>query len=474
MPGILDVMDLPIRSPWLHQLDRKRPVTPLARDIDTDVAIIGGGIAGITTAYFLLRDTPNRVVLLEADRVAHGATGHNAGQLVAEFERSFGSIVNEFGLEMTKAGYRAVDSAWDLLEGIIRDEQLTVPLWRLTGYGALSDRAQIMDYLADLALRIKAGITRGCLLIAAERKTDLNIPAEYEALSEWIPHGDLLKLCEAKDDRYIALWADTERGCMNSALFCDQLAQAMLKRWPDRFAMHEQTPARMITLHQGTAEIATASKCRVSARRIVLCTNGFEGFRIVDDKKIDVDTKFHRNVSGTIGYMAAFLEPHDRPPMANWYQDRPGNDPTEPYFYMTRRPYDMGPNGQHNLLGVGGPEVHLPEEVAYDRSHPFDESVHTEIDTWMRRTYAHYGPARTEDAFFWHGLMGYTPNGLRIIGSEPCNHVLLYNIGCNGIGLLHSIYGGYKIARITLGIPQEPSIFDPRDATCPVPGPTGT
>lgn len=38
-------------SPWLHQLNHARIHTKLTEDITTDVAIVGAGIAGISTAF---------------------------------------------------------------------------------------------------------------------------------------------------------------------------------------------------------------------------------------------------------------------------------------------------------------------------------------------------------------------------------------------------------------------------------------
>jgi glycine/D-amino acid oxidase-like deaminating enzyme len=63
--------------------------------------------------------------------------------------------------------------------------------------------------------------------------------------------------------------------------------------------------------------------------------------------------------------------------------------------------------------------------------------------------------------FQWQGLMGYTPNNIRRIGFEPRNSALLYNLGCNGVGMLPSVYGGKRIAQLLSGIHLPPSIFDP-------------
>src|SRR5436190_12094684 len=89
--------DQPNRSPWIAQLANDEPPRPLVSDATTDVLVVGAGIAGIATAFFVLRATTARVLLVERDRVARGATGRNAGQLTTYFERPLSDIADEFG-----------------------------------------------------------------------------------------------------------------------------------------------------------------------------------------------------------------------------------------------------------------------------------------------------------------------------------------------------------------------------------------
>ena len=104
----------------------------------------------------------------------------------------------------------------------------------------------------------------------------------------------------------------------------------------------------------------------------------------------------------------------------------------------------------------------------YSKDHSYPEEAKTAIRAFVRKTYRH--TARTFSySHLWHGLMGYTPNGIRCIGTEPCNEVLLYNLGCNGVGILPSFYGGFRISQILQGEVLGPSIFDPADRRCVLP-----
>ena len=97
-----------------------------------------------------------------------------------------------------------------------------------------------------------------------------------------------------------------------------------------------------------------------------------------------------------------------------------------------------------------------------ERDAPVESGAVRQIDVFLRRLLGTDPGAPIDFRFAWHGLMGYTRDGARLIGAEPRNPVLLYNLGCNGVGLLPSIAGGARIARILAGEDLPASAFDPR------------
>lgn len=459
---------IPNTSPWLAQLNRVRPVVPLDKDVAAEVAIVGGGIAGAVTAYFTLRDTTNSVVLLEADRVAHGATGHNAGQVTSYFERPFESIVKEFGLELATEGQRGIESAWGLLDEIIAEAGLRSPLYRFTGYAGCSTLEQLVEHLEENKDRVEGGLAPEAILVAKESGWEEALPLIYKDLYSVVPQDDLLGLLETEDRKYAAC-VMSQKGCMNSALFTEELVNYMLSAHPGRFSLYEESPVKKVALSEDRA-LLTVREHTVEARRVVLCTNGFEQFSIENASGSDIDTKFHHLVQGLVGYMAGYLESMNASPTAISYFTPEETDTRNPtggsYFYLTRRPHGEDEGEAKNLVCIGGPEQILPSVAVYSRADTCREDIRGDLDEFLRSTYHHYPDPGTDFSFCWHGLMGYTPGGLRRIGIEPCNPVLLYNLGCNGVGILPSIFGGKRIARILSGETVERSIFDPVDQRC--------
>ncbi len=232
----------------------------------------------------------------------------------------------------------------------------------------------------------------------------------------------------------------------------------MQKTYPDRFALYEHAPVHKIILNE-TAALLDVETYSLEASRVVLCTNGFENLHIINKNGLEVDARYHHLVRGRVAYMSAYLEPLDKPPVATSYETP--DEPTEnlPYYYLTRRPYEFEPGEEHNLVSIGGPEEPFEEDV-YSRELEYPEHAMEIIDTFVRTIYepGHHGHVEYE--FTWHGLMGYTANGVRMVGPEPQNAVLLYNLGCNGVGILPSVMGGRKIARHLAGESVKKSIFD--------------
>lgn len=462
---------VPNHSPWIAQLNRTRPAKPLDRDLTTDVVIVGGGIAGVTTAFFTLRTTDKRVVLLEADKIAHGATGHNAGQVTTYFERPLSELVAEFGLELAVDGQRSIENGWGLLDQIITEARLTTPLHRFTGYAGLSTLAQVTQHLQDNACRVQGGLHAEAILIAEEWEGRHHLPEEYRALYALAPHHEILTKLETGNERYIALLG-YQKGCTNSALLTEELLGYLASTYPDRFSYYEKSPVRTLTLDDAHATLEVTDYT-VTCERVVLCTNGFENLSINNTTGADIDTSFHHLVTGRIGYMSGYREADHAPATAISYFGDEGPTPDDPtgesYFYLTRRPHDPGDGKAFSLVCTGGPDSLLPEGAPYSRKETCDERRRDTIDTFLKENYERHPPTNVRYEFCWHGLMGYTPNGVRRVGSEPCNSVLLYNLGCNGVGILPSIYGSERIARILAGESLAPSIFDPADQRCLLP-----
>jgi len=445
-------------------MNRSRVAHMLSADMHTDIAVVGGGIAGVSTAYFILKNTTNSVVLVEADKVAHGATGHNAGQITSYFEKPLVELVDEFGLQMAGDGQRSVESAWSLLLEIARDIGVEDSISDFTGYAGFATVEQVIHYLRDGYLRIQMGLESEPIIIALEASIPETDLVEFYGLYTVVPQAEILKVLQTGNTQYIGA-VSSRKGCMNSALFCEELASYLVLQYPGRFALVEHTPVSTISLEDSCAILRT-SEYTITTGRVVLCTNGFENINITNKSGLDIDGRYHDSVYGIVGYMAGYIDSQDRVPTAISYMTCKPLRSEDPYYYLTRRPFINNGQNSGSLVCVGGPENILQDRNEYMRRDEYPSHAQKEIDNFIRKNYVNAPTVPIHYTFRWHGLMGFTKNKVRMIGADPCNSILLYNLGCNGVGILPSIYGGWKIADTLLGSKQEPSIFDIRDGRC--------
>jgi glycine/D-amino acid oxidase-like deaminating enzyme len=211
--------------------------------------------------------------------------------------------------------------------------------------------------------------------------------------------------------------------------------------------------------------VAETAQGPLNAEYAVLCTNGFEKIVLRNEDGNDIDTSFHHTVRGSVGYMAGYWqEPADTPTAISYLTPEPVETSAyaaEPYVYMTRRPADG--SDERSLLCIGGPEALFDDTNDYAIDHSYPAEAKKKIKDFAQRQYAKPRGSTLHQAYQWHGLMGYTPNGIRLVGKEPSAPRLYYNLGCNGVGILPSVAGGLRIARLLNYEPLPPSIFDPRN-----------
>ena len=407
----------------------------------------------MVTSYFLLRDTNLSVMLVEKSRVAHGATGHNGGQAVAAFERSMLELSETFSAEDIYEGQKAINSAWGLLRSIIKETGIDVDLQEVTAYIAYSSIDDVRLMLRERQFSERLGMPKRDMLLA--EGVAGSIPEEYHSLFKKVLGKELNEILLTRDGNYICA-LEARIGLINSALFCEELVSWMRNHHSGRFRVYEDTPVRRITLGKdgGDGVVLETDRNTVDAKHAVLCTNGY------GDLKIEgADTSITGAIRGVVGFMVGYLNEIERKPASSVYFSSKGSGQAEGYYYLSRRRYIDGPNRE--LTSVGGPDRPLGKKEIYSpEDMPEVEEYYSRIEEFYRKT-AIDASAEMRRDFSWNGLMGYTSSGVRVIGPDPTCPSLIYNMGCNGIGILPSIYGGKRVAQFIKGETLAPSIFDP-------------
>lgn len=109
-------------SVWLDTTPETH-YSPLKQDVHVDVVIIGGGIAGISTAY-MLKHTGKTVAVLEADRIVQGVSGQTTAHITSGQNIFYDSLTKQIGEEKAKLYAEANQTAIQKVAEIVNENKI--------------------------------------------------------------------------------------------------------------------------------------------------------------------------------------------------------------------------------------------------------------------------------------------------------------------------------------------------------------
>jgi glycine/D-amino acid oxidase-like deaminating enzyme/nitrite reductase/ring-hydroxylating ferredoxin subunit len=116
-------MNISTKSIWEDTAGSIEEFPSFSGDQKTDIAIVGGGITGLTAAM-LLSDAGKEVVLLEARKIGLGTTGNSTGNLYATIDEHLSHIRKKWNDDVMKKVVRSREAALNLIENTISRQKI--------------------------------------------------------------------------------------------------------------------------------------------------------------------------------------------------------------------------------------------------------------------------------------------------------------------------------------------------------------
>jgi glycine/D-amino acid oxidase-like deaminating enzyme len=142
---------------WVDSTERLSYHIP-DRDVVTDVLIIGGGIAGLTTAFKLLQ-AGKSVVLVEDGCIGSGETGRTTAHLASALDDRYYFLEETFGEDNTKLIAESHEAAINEIETIIATLNIECSFKRVNGYLFLHDTDKEENLQKELEATQRAGLS---------------------------------------------------------------------------------------------------------------------------------------------------------------------------------------------------------------------------------------------------------------------------------------------------------------------------
>lgn len=369
---------------------------PLAGEARADVAIVGGGYTGVSTALHLAEAGVD-VVLLEARRIGWGASGVNGGQLGSGQRWDVDELEEAFGRTRARALWELAEEA----KALVRER--------------IARHAIACDYRPGiLHVAHKPRLVPACFALADKLRRDYGYeqiePLDREALADHIG-----------SDRYYGGLLDRGAGHLHPLNLALGLARAAMAAGA---RLHEGTPVRSYR-RVGSDVLLTTPQGRLRSTRLVLACNAH-----IDGLAPPVA----RRIMPIHNYIIA-TEPLG-PDRAR--QLLPGNAAVADSKFVVDY-FRLSPD--HRLL-FGGGESYRP-------------TPRRDIAAFVRRFMLRVFPQLAEVAidYAWGGTLALTWTRLPDFGRLDGGRVL-YAQGFSGHGVALANLAGKLIAEALLGRPE--------------------
>lgn len=382
-------------------------VPPLTLGAHADVCIVGAGIAGLTTAYCLMKSGKS-VIIADNGPPGEGMTGRTTAHLSNALDDRYVEIERLHGQSGAQLAAESHSAAIDWIDMIRMREGIDCEFIRLDGYlFAPSDgSADLIDVEWRAAHR--AG------LVGVERLDRLP-PGLFST-------GPCLKF--------------PRQGQCHPLKYLAGLVKTIQRDGGRIFR-----DAHVVSVETGTqVKVETSQGCAVTADALVVATNS------PINNIVTIHTKQAAYISYVIG---AKIPARTVPPVLLW-------DTLDPYHYVRCSTESTGTPDEQTWLIVGG-EDHKAGQ-AND-----GEVRHARLEAWARERF----PMMGEVGFRWSGQILESVDGLGFIGRNPgdSNHVYIAT-GDSGMGMTHGTIAGLLITDLIM---QRPSpwapLYDPSRRT---------
>lgn len=392
-------------SVWMLKTPENK-FEPLSKSMETDVLIVGGGVAGLMTAYELLKQG-RKVTLVEDGEIGSGETGRTSAHLTFSLDTQYTDLESRFGQENARLIGDAHKTAIDWIEEVVQREKIDCHFKRVDGY----------------------------LFAHPSDKEDI-IEKEYEVTKRLGLNTNILETIPGFE-------ADGNKRCLHLPqqaqfhilLFLHALADIVTNKGGQIFT---QSKAK-----EFTETSVKVNGFTIGAKHIVIATNTpVAGPLLTHTKQWPYRT-----------YAIAAKIPKGSIQNALWWDTGDQDVPwvQKPYHYVR---IEEGTE-QFDYLIVGGEDYRTGQE---DREEIPAETRYKRLENWAKKHF----PSITGIAANWSGQVINTVDGCGFIGKNPGSETTFIITGDSGNGITNAAIGAMLITDLILGKQNKwADVFDP-------------
>lgn len=351
--------------------------TETAKLQNYDYVIIGGGIAGLSTAYWLLQKDPDlKIGIIEKYKIGFGASGKNAGFVTCGSTEHFIKLKDQFGLDKATEIWKFSEDNRKLLQQHIIQDNADLVDFKITGSCTVAANSERWTYYQEMAKVMRAQNIDVYEVNAQDMDRDYGVTGFEGGI---VYAGD---------------------GYIHPMKLLGQILDKI------NVHIHEQTEVQSLSKNVKNFTLKT-NKEEIAATNVVVTVNAYLPL---------VNPKFSSLIVPGRGQILL---------------TKPLQQFVKGPCYLTKHLcyFRQLPTGE---LLIGGFR-NLDTETEKTHADQVTEIIQTALYDFVK---SHFRlGAQAEIARQWSGIMGYSPDGQMLIGTLAEDSNLHYLAGCSGHGM---------------------------------------
>jgi glycine/D-amino acid oxidase-like deaminating enzyme len=391
----------PVASYWEAASGERLSFGALTGDLTSDVAIIGGGYTGLSSAYHLGKDFGISAVVLEAGPIGWGASGRNGGfSCFGAASLSPDAMIKRYGQEETRRFYAAQRDGIDLVKSIAETEGFDI--------APQGDGILVIAHKPSRFAELQG--------LETHLKTFVGVPVRLMEKDKFA--SEMFQSAE----QFGGLWVGAGYG-INPLKYVRGLAQAAARKGAKIFEDSEVVQ----WTKAGAEHVLETREGRVRARTVIVACNGWMP-EALDGRLSGRVLPVMSNIIVTRPLTDTELKAQ------NWKTDCPVSNTRELLFYFRLLP------DKRMLFGGRGDTIGSAEAAAPLRAY---------LEGGFRRLFPNW--KHVEVSHFWRGFIAMTSRATPALGrlEEDCSVLIGY--GCHGNGVAWSTWAGQWLAAEVAG-----------------------
>ena len=404
MSAMTELPDSPL-SLWLAEYGDYEPQAALEGELGVDVAIVGGGFLGMSTALALKRRDPSlEVAVLEARTVGYGASGRNGSFAMTVVGLGFGVTALVRGKKFLRRAHTYMEGCVETLDRFIDDEGIDC------------------DKIRPGFLRVA---TTPSYVKRLHHEVELMSSLGFEGI-EWLDEAATRERVDS--DRYLGAMWEPRLLLINPAKLVREERRLALAAGVKIF---EGSPVLAAARDGATGPFRLSTPGgSVTSQKLVFATNAYShGFGPLTRKQAPAFT-----------YMVATAPLTDAQLDSIGWSGREGIEDARNLIHY----YRLTPDRR---ITMGGGPVGLPRANDLDRDR--DEAAWAHLEEHIRWLWPQLGDV--EITHRWGGPFSVTADLTPALGYVGADQSAVYGLGCIGHGVSMSYRNGDVLADLLVG-----------------------